>query len=186
MANIVDGIMGVAEAFDCSPQAIRNWRCPLVAGTGPNDTDAIYEWLRVHRPRNKARKNYERKRKPQATSEQPSAELPENVRELLVRAEAAGLSIRELMDLEQCRISAAKADREEIARDKDRGILVPKEEVEQEVQRLGAGIRIKLMAIPRAMAERCLACDTPHEVETLLTDAIRDALVQLSGDDGLA
>jgi len=87
---------------------------------------------------------------------------------------------------QETRLKRAKASREEMQLEVDRGKLRPVADMEQEYGQLVANCRARLLPIGSTVAPRGIGCRTVAELKKLIDDEIWDALNELSrGHDNL-
>ena len=145
----------VREHFGVSWPTVHEWvsRGAPIPPKGPYDAKVIQQWIDDNLKRSPAR----------------SQELKE----------AEGKPLTTQLLEEQVLKLRAQRKREEIGLDRDRGDLVPKEELEEQRNRLGEAVRTRFLGLPNSLAPE-LNPQAPGHAREVLMRGIREVLEELS------
>lgn len=83
------------------------------------------------------------------------------------------------LDKEQTRLTAAKADNEEMTAAERRGTLLPLDVHESQMAKLAQIVKLKFLNLPSRLAPK-LESLTRNEIKALLSAAVKDTLLELS------
>lgn len=83
------------------------------------------------------------------------------------------------LDKEQIRLTAAKADNEEMTAAERRASLLPIDVYESQMAKLAQIVKMKFLNLPARLAPKLEAL-TRNEIKALLTAAVKDTLLELS------
>ena len=83
------------------------------------------------------------------------------------------------LTLAQCRLTEAKAEREELQLNKDRGLLIDFKEVEEDLSEALEAIKAQFTALPGICSVKLSGMDNVREIEGYLTKLVDERLAEL-------
>lgn len=105
----------------------------------------------------------------------------EHLREVAAgRASADGAKGLDLVE-QRARLAKEQADGQAMKNARDRGLLLPRDEVNAAVQSAFARVRARLLAIPAKAAPLVFGARAAVEIKDKLTDLVHEALAELAG-----